>query len=50
MLGAHDADVVFEKGASTGGFPKIRGTILGVQLIRTIVLGGLYGNYQLKSP
>ena len=35
------------------GFPKIRGTILGVPILRTIVLGGLYwgplvlGNYQV---
>ena len=34
-----------------GGFPKIRGTILGVPIIRTIVFWGLYwgplilGNY-----
>ena len=39
-----------------GGFPKIRGAILGVIIIRTIVFGGLYqgplvlGNYQMKSP
>ena len=24
------------------GFPKIRGTILGIPIIRTFVLGGLY--------
>ena len=36
------------------GFPKIRGTILGVPIIRTIVFGGLYwgppflGNYQIN--
>ena len=34
------------------GFPKIRGTVLGVPIIRTIVFWGLYwgpfilGNYQ----
>ena len=27
---------------SIWGFPKIRGTILGVPIIRTIVFGGLY--------
>ena len=27
---------------SKWGFPKIRGTILGVPIIRTIVFGGLY--------
>ena len=38
-----------------GGFPQIRGTILGVPIIRTIVYWGLYwgppilGNYQFKS-
>ena len=38
-----------------GGFPKLGGTILGVPIIRTIVLWGLYwgslilGNYQIKS-
>ena len=37
------------------GFPKIRGTILGVPIIRIIVFGGLYwgplvlGNYQIGS-
>ena len=37
------------------GFPKIRGTILGVPIIRTIVLSGLYwgplnlGNYHGSS-
>ena len=36
------------------GFPKIRGTILGVPIIRTIVFWGLYwgplilGNYQME--
>ena len=28
--------------AKAKGFPKIRGTILGVPIIRTIVFGGLY--------
>ena len=38
------------------GFPKIRGTILGVPLIRAIVYWGLYlgppilGNYQTLNP
>ena len=37
------------------GFPKIRGTFLGVPIIRTIVFWGLYwgppflGNYQILS-
>ena len=37
------------------GFPNIRGTILGVPIIRTIVFGGLYwgppilGNYPVHS-
>ena len=37
------------------GFPKIRGTFLGVPIIRIIVFGGLYwgpliwGNYQLRK-
>ena len=26
-----------------GGFPKIRGTLLGIPIIRTIVFGELYG-------
>ena len=36
------------------GFPKIRGTILGVPILRIIVFGGLYwgplilGNYQIQ--
>ena len=36
------------------GFPKIRGTILGVPIIRTIIFWGLYwgplilGNYQMS--
>ena len=35
------------------GFPKIRGTLCGVPIMRTIVFGGLYwgslvlGNYQI---
>ena len=35
------------------GFPKIRGTLLGVPIIRTVVFGGLYwvtlilGNYHI---
>ena len=39
----------------TWGFPKIRGTILGVPIIRTIVFRGLYwgplilGNYHIKN-
>ena len=41
---------------SKGGFPKIRDTILGVPIVRTIVFWGLYwgplilGNYQALSP
>ena len=37
------------------GFPKIRGTILGVSIIRTIVFWGLYwgslilGNYHVET-
>ena len=40
---------------STWGFPKIRGTILGIPIIRTIVYWGLYwgplilGNYHIFS-
>ena len=40
---------------ATWGFPKIRGTLLGVPVIRTIVSGGLYwvnlilGNYHLYT-
>ena len=40
---------------SKSGFPKIRGTILGVPIIRTIVFWGLYwgppilGNYQIGT-
>ena len=39
----------------TWGFPKIRGTILGVPIIRTIVFWGLYwgplilGNYHIRE-
>ena len=39
--------------ANRGGVGKIRGTLLGVPIIRTIVFGGLYwgplilGNYQI---
>ena len=37
------------------GFPKIRGTLLEVPIIRIIVFGGLYwgplilGNYQMRN-
>ena len=37
------------------GFPKIRGTFLGVPIIRTVVFWGLYwgppilGNYHIKA-
>ena len=40
----------------TWDFPKIRGTLLGVSIIRTIVFGGPYWgplileNYHMKSP
>ena len=39
--------------ATIGGFPKIRGTIVGVPIIRTIIYWGLYwgppilGNYHM---
>ena len=42
--------------SSLWGFPKIKGTFLGVPIVRTVVLWGLYwgplilGNYHLKSP
>ena len=29
------------------GFPKIRGTILGVPIIRTVVFGGLYWEFPI---
>ena len=38
------------------GFPKIRGTLLGVPVIRTIIFWGLYwgplilGNYHVEIP
>ena len=46
-----DAD---ESNHTKWGFPKIRGTFLGVPVIRTIVFWGLYGgplnlgNYQIN--
>ena len=33
-----------------GGFPKIRGTIVGVPIIRMIVLGGLFGDLEILNP
>ena len=47
-IGRHAGGIIW-------GFPKIRGTLLGVPIIRTIVFGGLYwgssfwGNYHIQD-
>ena len=41
-MAKHDKDTVEEVIVGTWGFPKIRGTFLGVPIIRTIVFWGLY--------
>ena len=58
----HDAKARVQRDASRiceqmckWGFPKIRGTILGVPIIRIIIFWGLYwgppnsGNYQIRG-